>query len=860
MTRAVTASLRLLLALLAAAAALASPPAHADTVVVLDRGQGAQAARAEHAALALRLATAVAARGEPLRVMAVGARASGKPRVTDLRLPLDAAALQALDAREGAAFEGPSDARAALAAALRGSTPRDPVTLLLVGPFGRLDPAPEGTGFALETWNRTAPAGSRLVPLGLSVEALGALGTARGLLTRGVVVLALGPAQARAEPWSAFHDSVVLRAEVEVPVERVAFGEDPPERVPLEAEGGEGDSLTALPAGAGRLRWRLEHAQVKGLRAQVAFRVPADGAPASGPPAALLLLAPAPPPLEVLWAEVQPEVRWGTADGAPPRLEAEDLERGVARVLRARYRRTAGAAPTGWLTVVEREDPAAPEPPEVALAVEGETRLSPFVVEGEAVLTLTPGAWRAGRVAGRVLLEPQGPGAGAPLAVAYGGAYTAPRVRAALEGPPQPVKLPPSSGERPFALRVEAQNANAPPAVDLLWSSDLPGVSLLVERTASAAADGERLPLETVWRPQESLRVPVGATLTLRLRAPDRPGWTERDRGPRTLVLRPAEPGPVEVVCEGEVRYQARAPTWRVDPASGLYRADATEPEAERPLRAVFDADGGDGAWLAGELAEGPVLEQDAQAPQRFALVTTAPGRAEVRRAGPWQGPRGGIFEDREEVLAVRFPDARTEQRLRLVVPARWGRLGYALAGLAGLAALLGLLAWRAHRVEPAAGTLLYTVEGRAGAVGRLPLGPAGRRRTPVTVDGQGRLALGGSGPVLVRLLPTRVGSMLEVPVEGGGRGFERRLLVDGFSLVVGRHALRYVKGGSDAPPPPPTPGAVPDLLGPEYDLPSSQDGPADAGVGPSTGPEPGDAPPADPPPADPPQGGTPRA
>jgi hypothetical protein len=159
-----------------------------------------------------------------------------------------------------------------------------------------------------------------------------------------------------------------------------------------------------------------------------------------------------------------------------------------------------------------------------------------------------------------------------------------------------------------------------------------------------------------------------------------------------------------------------------------------------------------------------------------------------------------------------------------VTVPARWGRAGWVLVGLAAAAVLLGLFVVLSHRALPLDGTLLYTVEGRAGAVGRLALASAGRRGATVTADEGGRLALGGPGRPVLRVLATRVGGMAEVPAAAGG--VERRLLVDGLAFDVGRHALRYVQAGGQEWKPPegeasPT-GTTPanDLLGPEYDLP----------------------------------------
>lgn len=68
---------------------------------------------------------------------------------------------------------------------------------------------------------------------------------------------------------------------------------------------------------------------------------------------------------------------------------------------------------------------------------------------------------------------------------------------------------------------------------------------------------------------------------------------------------------------------------------------------------------------------------------------------------------------------------------------------------------------------------------------------------------------------------PTRVGTMLEYLDVSGTK--ERRLLVDGVSLRLGRHLVRYVYGRPGADEATPTPPAGDDLLGPEYDIASGR-------------------------------------
>ena len=62
---------------------------------------------------------------------------------------------------------------------------------------------------------------------------------------------------------------------------------------------------------------------------------------------------------------------------------------------------------------------------------------------------------------------------------------------------------------------------------------------------------------------------------------------------------------------------------------------------------------------------------------------------------------------------------------------------------------------------------------------------------------------------------------MLEYADVGGTK--ERRLLVDGVSLRLGRHIIRYVYGRRASDELPPMPPPAEDLLGTEFDLESGR-------------------------------------
>jgi hypothetical protein len=139
------------------------------------------------------------------------------------------------------------------------------------------------------------------------------------------------------------------------------------------------------------------------------------------------------------------------------------------------------------------------------------------------------------------------------------------------------------------------------------------------------------------------------------------------------------------------------------------------------------------------------------------------------------------------------------------------------------LALALGLWSLLQMKAAPVDGTLLYQVEGREGAVGRLDLAPAGRRKIEVHADAVGRLSFTArpdpaSAPVVV-IRPTRVGAVLEIPASPP----ERYLLVDGLTVKAARHRIRYV---SDRPGDATVPAVTlpeEELLGPEFDMPSGR-------------------------------------
>ena len=239
----------------------------------------------------------------------------------------------------------------------------------------------------------------------------------------------------------------------------------------------------------------------------------------------------------------------------------------------------------------------------------------------------------------------------------------------------------------------------------------------------------------------------------------------------------------------------------------------------------TLDADGGDGDWLVNLLETQPVVRVGGDAPIGWQAVSRGAGTWHVVPAGRWTGAEPGIFEDETLTIGLTFEwpagDAPPPASLPVRIPARWGRKGFLLVGFAGLALLLALTVLGWMRTPAVKGTLLYTVDGLGSTVGRLDLVPVKRGTKPVTSDAKGRLTVAGDGEAIAKVRATRVGGMLEYTDPEGGR--ERRLLVDGMSLRLGRHLVRYVSGRAHEVDSSQAPTEVPDLLGPEYDIESGR-------------------------------------
>ena len=255
----------------------------------------------------------------------------------------------------------------------------------------------------------------------------------------------------------------------------------------------------------------------------------------------------------------------------------------------------------------------------------------------------------------------------------------------------------------------------------------------------------------------------------------------------------------------------------RVDPEQVIKRAFAMRP----PLRAQMVSEGS-GFRLVDDTLKAerpfvvywmPVDDEVQELPaepgvvmphqhQQFRWVE-APAVAKANRdssgqwfliaTGPWRGPTPSAVRDHRDAVRVQLHGHDAPIDVPIVVPAQFGKRSWLLAVLAGLAlALLGVIvAWL--RPPPITGTLLYMIDDNQGTVGRLDLAPVGRSPKDVTTDARGKLSIGGKGDWVLTLRPERIGGMIDVPAADGTR--DRRLLVDGLALTVGRHRVRYVSG-----------------------------------------------------------------
>jgi hypothetical protein len=396
-----------------------------------------------------------------------------------------------------------------------------------------------------------------------------------------------------------------------------------------------------------------------------------------------------------------------------------------------------------------------------------------------------------------------------------------------LEAPQDARPLPAAGDAEPWRVAVESQNANVPRLVRV--EAVLEPAAMAREVTARLSSAGG---LDVAWDLTTPIELRADAPYALRFELSAGVLGTEG-----SIRLRLPEQRGVEGETVGVGRIARRNPRLVPSAASGTYRMDGGETTGDPPLRLEVDADGGTGAWRLALLEITPVVTAPADALFDLEVKPEEPGRWVLVPAGAWRGERADTFASRTHTfeLQVAWEPGGAPLRIPVTVEVepRWGPAGWILVGLAVLAVVLGLWGVTQLRAAPVAGTLLYTVRGREGAVGRLDLSPAGRRKTAIHADDAGRLHLGpGAGAPVAIVKPTRVGGLLLVAGDdgsGGDAGEASHLLVDGLSVSTKTHGLRYVSGRPDTAVLPPVPAPEADLLGPEFDMQTGRFAEADA-------------------------------
>ncbi len=773
-----------------------------EVVVVLDRGEGAKEKAAEHERVALALLEAYAK--DAPRLVLYGARPDGRARSGVLSRGF-AKALDQSRTREGWRYDGPTDIRKALDLARGRAREGEALLVFLIGPFaGPLLEADEGGAF-LDAWKADAAARHRVIPLFASNEARALLEGVEGVQQRGWVVLGHGEAEVQTSPFAPLADDARLEARVRLPLDLVAVGRADGV-LPIDVVSDrEGDRLD-VDARRDGLHVHLRRDDLARDEATLTFRLPDD--------ADVLALVSAPAAVEFRWGE---RIRGARLEQPEPQEEALRYE-ALEVIGKAAPHTVAilvadadtastwsvsderGALPTGLEIDVSTEDTERPH-------VRRHVFEMAFAYPGQPV-----------DVSGSLLIR--GTGHDATFHVPYRLSTAPARIHVRPDGDDADRKLPLAEEDSDLVWLVEHLAGNVPPHIRLRV---LVGGDALAEHLDLDVRVGERDdPLAEGGGQTITI---AGADLPTRVRVRPRlqeDAWPEDGEIRLTLV----EEAGVLGTADGAGRLTARRPRLVLEPGPAAqtpppYVLDDAVLEARRPWMARIDTDGGPASWRRALWARAPVLAWPADAPIAWRLDALGDGAWALVPEGPWSGERAGTFEAREESLAVQLDwplgPAPGAIGLPVLVKPRWGSAGWILVGLAAIALVIGGIALSHLRSPAVVGTLLYAVEGKEGAVGRLDLSAVGRGRRALRVDEAGRLHLGGKGSRLGQVRASRIGGMLDVDVPDGER--TRHLLVDGLALETGSHRLRYVSGRPEDSRVDFQPEPVPDLLGPEFDL-----------------------------------------
>lgn len=797
-----------LLPILALTAASAEGAESRRFVVVLDRGIDATRGAAGDSGNALRLLDAMGKRELEATLLAAGSDARGRAHIL---LPEPSESGISDLAKEGPfTFRGPTDPRDALARILKdlaqdAEEQAAPIDVVFIGPFSApKEPASKDQRLkVIQAWNDDAPAGSRIFPISMSAAARASLEGASGLLGKGQIVInAAAPTAATAAFSPLAPSEVPLTARVRVLVDLIRVGDTPEGGVVLGASSDVAEDQLETKTMAGVHDFHVRRRSTDGRTGTISFKqLPGDGA--------LWLCAP-PKPLTFRWETLRPDARLvGPSGVGTPPFAAMDIEVGSPYSVAYRLQRSLSGPTRAWGARTQ----GGPLPAGMRVTFGEETRASSEIAETEVRVSLEAAAGRPVEAQGVILFQADG----MPDALHLPYDVRVQPGRGVLTVGPTGAVVPAAVKDKLPTVQIEAKNANLPSTV--LLEVHCPGEQRLWLTAFVRSPEGGVVP----WSLQKRHELPVGAprTLTFELSegAPAELAW------PCVITIRPLPRPGIEVTGGGTLSIRLRKPRLNLRaPAPSLLVIDG-EVVAEHPIVLELDADGGDGEWLLGLLSKKPTVSTPDGAPVDWEVVGQEAGTWLVQPRSPWKGISPRIFRTVEQSVSLDVRWAAGTAPGTIEVPVgltpRWGKKGYILVVLAGLAILLALLIFLQMRSASLSGTLIYTVEGLEGTVGRLDLSSGGRGVAVVRSDERGRLTLQGKGSerIVVRVLPTRVGGLLEVPGSATGR----RLLVDGLSLRVGRHLLRYVSGQPQAGEAAAQMEEVPDLLGPEFDIDSGR-------------------------------------
>ncbi|MDA1193941.1 MAG: hypothetical protein O2894_02040 [Planctomycetota bacterium] len=800
--RTCTAIAALLLTLAASARAEDEAPVR-QAVVVLDRGTAARTGHRTDASNALRIWLSLAGRGLDLRLVAAGVDAEGETVLDDVSPTKPG--LEGLAREPTYDFRGPTDPRAALAEALDRAG-EAPIDLVLLGPFGAAagedaKPRPALVD-AIKRWNAEAPDGSRVLAVRMAPKALARLEGVRGLTATGRLIVGFGEPTVSTQPFSPFGQAATgMEARVRLLVDVLALEE--------RVEHG-----SVLAATSDVPRDRVEVDATAGLHTFVLTRQPADGRDATlsfvrrSKDADVTWLVDRPRPLSFRWEALASEARLERTEGGPAApFAALDVEVGAPKTVLLRLQRTLTGPPPAW-----RVAAAAGElPAGLTVEVGPEARLSTEIGESEVRITFSAQAGQPVAASGTLVLSAEGVETAATLPYEI-------RVRpgrVTLTCTVAPTALPVAAADTPSVLRLVPSNANVPPTLNVRATCDGGQEAWLTGLLRS--------PIGTVtrWDLTAPLVLDVDQERTLEFELdPDAPAeliW------PCAVTLTPESTAGLEVEGEAVLVIDKRKPRIELGGPPPSYHVEDRTLRADGDFVLRLEPDGGDGEWLL-ELLKTPPTLRSRTGTIGWQAVPRGQGVWHVVPSGEWTGAEPTIFRDQEAYVEVEIDWALGSSpgtlEVPVVVPARWGKRGFVLVSLALMALLLALLVVGYMRTPPVKGVLLYTVEGLDSTVGRLDLAAVGRRTRLIVADDHGKLSVAKQGDAIARVRPTRVGGMLEYMDVTGQR--ERRLLVDGVSLRLGRHLVRFVygrrAGDADAAPP-----AGEDLLGPEFNLESGR-------------------------------------